>query len=712
MIRRIRNLNVNKKHLLAFGVVILIGFIGFARMAQVTNEYTKIVNGDLQRAHEASGLIKTASIENNNMGRETLAFIYTQETSHRDAKIKADDNCAASLDNAVVLIKQLPNHEELLKASEEVEHADETFCHPFEQKALALVANKQTAQALKVYNENLVPGREKMVAAVDNFAKKMDAYVVNLQQSSMKKIVTAVQFGWLLQALGVLVSVLIAWALAKSMTNSLHNLMEGLDAIRRTDLAVLQSSMEALAQGDLSTQVSPVSTPLPVNSTDEFGEMTLTFNKVQTMTAETLTAFENSRHALNTLILEVVESSEAVAAMGKQLNASAEENQQAASAIGETLRQISDSTHQAALTSQEMARGGEQQAHQSTYASTTMQHLYNAIQTIQEAGARQQEETYRAQQQVTEASTAVQQVQASAQSMSHSAQQAAEIAQSGGASVSATISSMGQIRAQVQTSTDRIQALGAKGQEIGAIVETIQQIAEQTNLLALNAAIEAARAGEHGRGFAVVADEVRKLAERSAQATREIGGLVQGVRQEVSSAVQVMMESNREVSLVAEQSQEAVLALEQILEAAEVFVTQSEQVHLASRAMSQNMDAVQQTVESVFKISEQNQTTVQEMASSAEQVTENIGTVAAISQEAAAGAEEMSATVQEIARATQEVDEAVTGQIRSNAEVSSAAERLDETAELLRDLVQRFKLEQVNATPKIVAAPQAKRKAA
>ena len=126
---------------------------------------------------------------------------------------------------------------------------------------------------------------------------------------------------------------------------------------------------------------------------------------------------------------------------------------------------------------------------------------------------------------------------------------------------------MTRIQDQVQVSAHKVTELGAMGQAIGAIVETIDQIAAQTNLLALNAAIEAARAGEHGKGFAVVADEVRKLAERSTGATMEVSALIGQVQQGVEAAVQAMSASSQEVSAGTARSEEAGEALTQILAA-------------------------------------------------------------------------------------------------------------------------------------------------
>lgn len=120
------------------------------------------------------------------------------------------------------------------------------------------------------------------------------------------------------------------------------------------------------------------------------------------------------------------------------------------------------------------------------------------------------------------------------------AQRASQTASDGAVIVERTVSVMGQIAAKVQHSAKTVENLGARSDQIGAIIGTIEDIADQTNLLALNAAIEAARAGEQGRGFAVVADEVRALAERTTRATKEIGEMIKAIQKETKEAVVAM----------------------------------------------------------------------------------------------------------------------------------------------------------------------------
>lgn len=173
--------------------------------------------------------------------------------------------------------------------------------------------------------------------------------------------------------------------------------------------------------------------------------------------------------------------------------------------------------------------------------------------------------------QISGASTTIDKMTVALEDMSNNATESAQVAQNsvelasrGGEAVRRTINGMDNIREQIQETSKRIKRLGESSQEIGNIVELIEDIADQTNILALNAAMQAAMAGEAGRGFAVVADEVQRLAERSANATKQIEALVQTIQADTNEAVSSMEASTTEVVSGAGLAEDAGSALQEI----------------------------------------------------------------------------------------------------------------------------------------------------
>jgi methyl-accepting chemotaxis protein len=436
----------------------------------------------------------------------------------------------------------------------------------------------------------------------------------------------------------------------------------------------------AIAEGKLNQQIEH-------RSADETGVLAEAFRKMLAYMQEM--AQTARRMAQGDLTVKVTPRSEqdelgqAFSAMVTSLREATRQLAETSSTLAATSQQLSAATEQSSRGTQDVAKGSEQLARTASEAAGAVDKLESAIQQVKASSEVQKQSAAEAEEGMKQAAQAVEEVARSAQQMSSSAQQAAAIAQTGGQAVQETIQTMGRIQDQTRVSAQRVKELDQLGQQIGAIVETIEQIAEQTNLLALNAAIEAARAGEHGRGFAVVADEVRKLAEQAAASTKEISELIANVRHGVEQAVQAMESTSAEVEKGFTRSSEANEALAQIVQAVQTVANEVQGVTAIAQQMSASVQQVLASVSSVRAAAEENAAAVQTMTAHAQQVAETISAVASVSQEAAASAQEISASAQQVTAASQE---------------------LSAMALQLQQLVQQFRLEEEQS---VTALPRA-----
>ena len=192
------------------------------------------------------------------------------------------------------------------------------------------------------------------------------------------------------------------------------------------------------------------------------------------------------------------------------------------------------------------------------------------------------------------------------------------IAKEGGQVVTLTVNKMRDIAKVVKNSAENIQKLGESSKQIGEIISVIDDIADQTNLLALNAAIEAARAGEQGRGFAVVADEVRKLAERTTEATKQIAVMIKGIQSETEAAVNAMNKGNEEVNSGIELADKAGQSLQQILASTQEVIDMINQIAAASEEQSATSEEISKNVTSISKVTAESAQHVEEVAHTAD----------------------------------------------------------------------------------------------
>ncbi|WP_257833521.1 methyl-accepting chemotaxis protein [Salipaludibacillus agaradhaerens] len=314
-------------------------------------------------------------------------------------------------------------------------------------------------------------------------------------------------------------------------------------------------------------------------------------------------------------------------------------------AINQMIDNLSTMITNVRRTSDQVAASSEQLSASSTETTKVTEEITESIQEVASGADSQVEKAADNERTVNDMSKSIDLIASSIETVNESSKVSAQKAEHGTDVISSTMSQMTSIHELTDKIAGSVNGLAVSSEKIGSIISLITDVAEQTNLLALNAAIEAARAGEHGKGFAVVADEVRKLAEQTGNATNEISSLIAHIQQDIQHSV----------SYTKEGREAAQTGMSYMEDAGRSFEELSEAIHGVSSQMREVTAAVAQVEEGVHRV----KSSVEETTSIAEQSAGYTQNVAASAEEQNASMEEISSSADQLAKMAEELQESV-----------------------------------------------------
>ncbi len=470
---------------------------------------------------------------------------------------------------------------------------------------------------------------------------KTNAATSLVAEDSQGVVSSLKQLEFVLLGIGAVVLLLIVVFIRKTIVAKLREVTAIANIVSSEALPTMTDRLKSVAAGDLTQQYAVSLEQVKVSSSDEVGQIGIAFNGIIDRLNDSASSYNSMVDNMSVLIDGVRETADSV--------------NEAATEMADAAEQAGEATQGIASTSQQVASGAQEQAAGIQSSVELINELNAGLEKINAGSVEQTQSVEQAKTIVGDVASATDTVATNATNATAGSKSANEAADNGLSIVKQTVEGMERISGAVSSVSEQVSSLGEQSAEIGKIVAVIDDIAAQTNLLALNAAIEAARAGEQGRGFAVVADEVRQLAERVTGATSEIAGLIEGVQKGVEQSIKATEAGAEEVEKGSDLAKQAGEALETIIESVAAVSDQIDAMASSAQDVKSSSDQMVSTVESVEEVANRNAASAAEMGESSNKVRTAMDSVAATTEESSASAEEASASTEELSAQVEEV---------------------------------------------------------
>ncbi len=602
------NLQIRTRLILGYGlliaILIAVGWLGVYEMANINKNLETIAEKRLAKLD----LTREAISRVQDNGRITMEVFLLKDKAEIDREITRQEENKLEITE---IVKKIETSLELLKEKEllaVIKEARKPYVENFSE-AVSLVSQGKVEDANSLVIKKVLPNLNQFINAWEVFIKYQGELTNEAVDASKVSYASARTLIFVLIFIALILAALISIVVTRSLTIPISRIMNLFSQIGMGDYDArvqAEGTDEIAKMGEaLNAMLSNVLSLIQSQEGKELLQVEKDRIEQEKKLVETeKTHIEEEKEAIQTSLQVLLEEISDVASgdLTKQAKVTEDVTGAIADAFNVMIGQLRNIIKNVQSTTSKVSKAASE-------IKATAEHLAEGS----ESQASQIIDTSAA---VEEMATSIQQVSESAVLSATVSEQARTNAKQGSEVVQKTISGMNNIRQQVQETAKRIKRLGESSQEIGEIVQLISDIADRTSILALNASIQAAMAGDAGRGFGVVAAEVERLAERSAQATKRIETLIKSVQSETKEAISSMESTTREVVLGSELANEAGKSLSEIEVVSNRLAELLQSISMAAKQQARGSESINSSMNTISDITQQTASGTKQAASS------------------------------------------------------------------------------------------------